>query len=910
MDTKLKKSKYNPFIKFTAILLTVLFAFLTGINALNALRKGIYYANNNNEYSSTLAFSEAIKSALYDIYDIKHATAYTLDSVNSYSEFLETDTAKDIQKSYKEKEEQALKLYNTIQKLKSLKPYEETTEDYISGRVKYWYNDSSEFDVCYYYDEMFDYYVSDYFLEEYLNEFYPDDEYLLQRYYADSEYDYDYAGTNSVDTNDYGSPDTTAVVTNYVTSVPADEELFSLKENYTTLEEWNEKYQQLRTALFMIVDVAKSEDGIKEELNNKCENKLSSTYWDYEETQSTLNEFVNIDFILTENKTGNTISSIAAKDREEFIKNLKNDSLFYIAFDGSVLKSPASKSCEATNFLKIAKELVFTNSDIDEFQIKNLFDGYTLYLKLNKDVVQGDIFYNSVNTFNELNDTEEASSALGLAVFFAILSVAALVGICVMSGKRADGSIKLAPTDKIPFVLHLIATLALLFLCGAAVAGLVISDVTPDTFGNSRLFLWLTTNRVIRNLTGLAFTLFSLFLTSFILYIARNKKAGTLGNRFIIGFIISKIKKSLKRLGDYPQTVKNIRKRTFIILAGYVIINLIILIFLIAGFKIIAIPALIVFNALALVYVVLYLSDVLRLAGIAEQIKEGTFDTVINASTFIKPLRKFALDLSVCQSSIKTAVDNAIKGEQMKTELITNVSHDLKTPLTSIINYVSLLKMCEIESEDARGYIDILDNKSKKLKRLIEDLTEASKATSGNIKMNLETVALNEMALQAVGENSDTLENAGLDLILTEKDTDIFVKADSQHTFRVIDNLFSNAKKYSLAGTRVYVDVYKENAYGVFSIKNISREKLNINPNELTERFVRGDNSRSTDGSGLGLSIARSFTELQGGSFEVTIDGDMFKAAVKLPLTENPDTANVTTDTAEEPEKAYNNLNM
>ena len=240
--------------------------------------------------------------------------------------------------------------------------------------------------------------------------------------------------------------------------------------------------------------------------------------------------------------------------------------------------------------------------------------------------------------------------------------------------------------------------------------------------------------------------------------------------------------------------------------------------------------------------------------------------------------------MDACREGIENAVNEAVKGEHLKTELITNVSHDLKTPLTSIINYVSLLKMSNIQGDDERKYIDILDEKSKKLKRLIEDLTEASKANSGNIKMNIAQVNLNELALQAVGENSDVLENAGLDIVLTERDKEIIVAADSQHTFRIIDNLFSNARKYSLTGTRVYVDVYKENNRGVFVMKNISSEKLNIDPEELTERFVRGDNSRTTDGSGLGLSIARSFAELQNGEFSIEIDGDMFKAVVKLPL--------------------------
>jgi signal transduction histidine kinase len=268
--------------------------------------------------------------------------------------------------------------------------------------------------------------------------------------------------------------------------------------------------------------------------------------------------------------------------------------------------------------------------------------------------------------------------------------------------------------------------------------------------------------------------------------------------------------------------------------------------------------------------------------------KNGNLDINLDSTKFVFPLKDFARNLNECRDSIEKAVGEALKGERLKTELITNVSHDLKTPLTSIINYVSLLKLCNIEGEDENKYLDILDEKSTKLKRLIEDLTEASKASSGNIKMIVDTVNLNELALQAVGENNDVLENVGLEIILSQKDNELFVKADSQHTFRIFDNLFSNVKKYALSGTRVYVDVYKENGFGVFSIKNISKDKLNINPDEITERFVRGDNSRTTEGSGLGLSIARSFTELQNGIFEIQIDGDLFKVTIKLPITNKP----------------------
>ncbi len=886
MDTKLKKSKFNPFIKLTAIILTLVFAFLTGVNCLDFIRESIFYASENGDYTTTISFANNIYSTLLEIQNIKYITNVYEDISGNYEDFKKTDTAKEIIKNYEKKEKRALKLFNTIQDLKKLKPYEETTQEQISGRLPHWYADVSEFENVYYYDENFNFHISEYELQNYLNEYYPDGEYHLIKYYGNSDYDEDFCGVNSSGE----IIEATSVKAEFQASIPGDKELFTLKENYSTYEEWNEKYQQLRAAIFTIVNDATSEETIKNELESRCNNELDSTYSDHQYLKKRIDKFVNIGFLLKDNSTGKTVSNIPSNKQDAFIKNLKSDSLFYINFDGKKLNSPSTHIYDGTTLLKLVTE-VFPNNEfntIESVHLKSYFDGYTLYLKLNKNVQQGDEYYSSVTTFNEVNKNGSTASTLGFTALFAILSVASLVAACIMSGWREDGTIKLASTDKIPFILYLAATLALLFLSGAGVVISVLCDISPYDYGPDYLVSLIFTSNSIKAFTGIFFTLFSLFLTSFILYIVRNSKAGTVRNRFAIGFITYKIKKAIRRLEDLPVTAKQIRKRTYIIVSGFVIINLICLLLLVAEIFIIAIPLLIIFNALSLVYAILYLSDVLRLASIAEQIKNNTFETVIKPENFIKPLRKFAIDLSDCRDSIETAVNNAIKGEHLKTELITNVSHDLKTPLTSIINYVSLLKMVDIESEDAKGYIDILDSKSKKLKRLIEDLTEASKATSGNIKMLCETVALNELALQAVGENSDVLENVGLDIVLTEKDSDIYILADSQHTFRIIDNLFSNAKKYSLQGTRVYVDIYKEGSYGVFSIKNISRDKLNINPDELTERFVRGDNSRTTDGSGLGLSIARSFTELQNGVFEIKIDGDMFKAIVKLPLTTPP----------------------
>ena len=218
----------------------------------------------------------------------------------------------------------------------------------------------------------------------------------------------------------------------------------------------------------------------------------------------------------------------------------------------------------------------------------------------------------------------------------------------------------------------------------------------------------------------------------------------------------------------------------------------------------------------------------------------------------------------------------------MKTELITNVSHDIKTPLTSIINYVDLLKKEEMPNEKAKEYLDILDKKSQRLKRLTEDLVEASKASSGNIKLNMEKLDVKELIKQISGEFEDKLKEKKLDLILSMPEENAFVMADSRYLYRVVENMYSNIVKYALPSSRVYVDIISDEENIRIELKNISKEKLNISADELMERFVRGESSRNTEGSGLGLSIAQSLTELQKGKFNIYLDGDLFKVTISF----------------------------
>ncbi|MBB6713843.1 HAMP domain-containing sensor histidine kinase [Clostridium gasigenes] len=238
-------------------------------------------------------------------------------------------------------------------------------------------------------------------------------------------------------------------------------------------------------------------------------------------------------------------------------------------------------------------------------------------------------------------------------------------------------------------------------------------------------------------------------------------------------------------------------------------------------------------------------------------------------------------------SGLENSIEERLKSERMKSELITNVSHDLKTPLTSILNYVDLLKKEDVMPEHLNDYIEILDQKSKRLKVLIEDLFEAAKATSGTVELNIEKIQLNQLLTQSIAEMEGKVTEANLDMKVNFPENKIYINADGKKLFRVFENLISNIVKYSLKGTRVYIDLYTNEEYAYVTFKNISAYELSFEVGEITERFKRGDDSRSEEGSGLGLSIAKGLVEIQGGEFVIQTDGDLFKAIVKLGLSKD-----------------------
>ena len=288
---------------------------------------------------------------------------------------------------------------------------------------------------------------------------------------------------------------------------------------------------------------------------------------------------------------------------------------------------------------------------------------------------------------------------------------------------------------------------------------------------------------------------------------------------------------------------------------------------------------------LILIPLVLYFALCLRrLQKGGEALAAGDLAYQTDTKGLPHDLKKHAEDLNSIGGGMAIAVREQLKSERMKTELITNVSHDLKTPLTSVINYADLIGKEPCENAKIKEYSGVLLRQSERLKRLIDDLVEASKASTGNLEVDLVPCDASVFLAQAAGEYEEKLRDAGLALVTKQPDEEVSIMADGRRMWRIFDNLMNNIVKYSLSGTRVYLSLEQEGSNAVITFRNTSREPLDaVNTEELVERFTRGDVSRNTEGSGLGLAIAKSLTELQGGKFLVSADGDLFKVILRFP---------------------------
>ncbi|MDD2973350.1 MAG: sensor histidine kinase [Lachnospiraceae bacterium] len=420
------------------------------------------------------------------------------------------------------------------------------------------------------------------------------------------------------------------------------------------------------------------------------------------------------------------------------------------------------------------------------------------------------------------------------------------------------------------------------FVCGSVAC---ITMMVTSWFYYSQL----NKSSIIISVTIGVFLFHALFMYFYLSLVRRIKNKSLLSNSIVFRiycFIIKYIKlffKVLKKIFYDMNDNGKVSTRTWIPYIGFLIVNFLLLVFL--GRAGIVIAG--VFD----ICIGKYLYDVnkskQKIVDGVETIKNGDMNCQITTVGMHGDTLEMANAVNTLGEAVRTAVETSMKDERLKTDLITNVSHDIKTPLTSIINYVDLIKRENVQDEKIRSYVAILDAKSQRLKHLTDDLVEASKISSGNITLQLVRMNFVELLYQTTGEFTENFNNKGLRIVMDVPNHPVVIQADSRRMWRVIENLFRNIEKYAMENTRIYIDMTEEKEEeGTFvhlSIKNISKQPLNINAEDLTERFIRGDISRSTEGSGLGLSIAKNLTQLQNGTFEIYLDGDLFKVMLIFP---------------------------
>lgn len=642
------------------------------------------------------------------------------------------------------------------------------------------------------------------------------------------------------------------------------------------------------------LDYTMTEEEVSETVASVYNSNLATAKRNFESSvviaKERLSKYVNFRYLAVNSKTGEAVSNCGATTPDAFYAMFDSEDyvIGYTAEQGVVCYSD-TVSIDTLYDTQVQK--IGYNTLPDYLGMTFGDEGFDIYLCLDLPVEEGDAFSVAMMTFYE------NTSRLGYLLLAAMLLLAAAlilsIYLLLVAGRVRDvAGIQFTAPDKIPTDIHFVISwgLAVLGVCGASAL------LDAYVFDNAAVYY-------IRNMSllsiGIAFLCAAVYAVlmewaTSTVKLAKAKKSfvlSMLSAKFLL-WCLKKCKlffgwlsvKCKNTKSAFAYRLKRLPKKAWLFVAAYVGVNALLTLLAAVGATFFFLLCLVAVNVAVLALIWKYVRALDTIIVAAEQIKSGEQTKELNTAGMPEPLQSLAQNLTYTQEEMQKAVQEAIKGERMKTELITNVSHDLKTPLTSIISYVDLLKKCDILDTDAQKYITVLDEKSIRLKRLIEDLVEASKASSGAVTLNKMQVNLYELAVQAVGEMEDGFAERNLKIILNTPQQSPIVFADSQKTWRIMDNLLSNARKYSLGGTRVYVDVAEKGANGIFTIKNVSGDALNIDPEELTQRFVRGDASRTLEGSGLGLSIAKDLCRLQDGELKLEIDGDLFKATVSLPL--------------------------
>lgn len=539
--------------------------------------------------------------------------------------------------------------------------------------------------------------------------------------------------------------------------------------------------------------------------------------------------------------------------------------------DNDLVALPIS-SVDYTYFIALDNNNDFTffdnSSEAFNSDLNNIKDIYKMNVYLETPLLKHDVFYNANSWFKAFYFQGESNLYFWIIIEAVAFILTLIFEFASAGHKNGYEGIHTIWIDKIPYEFMMLYFFGILVVAANGCGSLISFDWTKDSYSLYSL------HAIIAAAMFISLNIYLILMTT-----ARRIKAGL----FIKSFVTYRIIRFAIMLFKAIPVVLKISIPALI----YLFIEFIVSNHYMYG-RYYLIHMLMALGITVLLIYFAYQFSFIYKAG--KEIANGNTNYKID-DKYLKimtgEIKEHAHDLNELSDGINLAVQKEMKSERLKTELITNVSHDIKTPLTSIINYTDLLSK-EHTAEEEKQYIDVLSRQSNKLKKLIEDLVEASKASSGNISANIVPLNVRELIEQSIAEYDEKLSKANLEIVLNIKDEPICLLADGRLLWRVLSNLLSNVSKYALVGTRVYIDVERTNHSEVsISIKNISKDQLNIDPEELTERFVRGDASRHTEGSGLGLNIVKSLVEVQKGRFEVNIDGDLFKAIVYLPESKN-----------------------
>ncbi|WP_252247258.1 MULTISPECIES: sensor histidine kinase [unclassified Clostridium] len=640
------------------------------------------------------------------------------------------------------------------------------------------------------------------------------------------------------------------------------EYLVNNEGNHDSIEGYNENYKELidrRNKLEEKLkqgDEAYREDGIK-------------SIQDYlEDKYQYLAEYRNVEYYIEKNDMEEPITNIKGKSKDDIINETQSNYKYYIMFLNINYKVP--EEVNASNSLKES-----LNGTHNYYRIQNLYNNKQVIVRISNPLKSGDEIANDINEKNEENFKAYTFLILTLLDIFMII-------ILILKCKKT-----LYQMLKDNFIIRLYKNLFIEIRCSIFVLLIICLRFLYDIVCWNDAVYW--SDLYILIVVGII----SIYLVaSDIKNLYLLNKEINIKNYIYEKSLIYKILLKMKELIKESFLIKSTSIR--LIISIIVFITYVIVVFIQAywmgyikwwpymePYEVMRLIPSIIFTICIIIYFLSVARNINRIKIGTDNILKGNYNNKIDVKGAII-LKDIANNVMNIEDGLDKAIDKAVKSEKMKGELITNVSHDLKTPLTSIINYIDLLDRENISEEDKKRYLEILKERSLRLKVLIEDLFEASKASSGTLELDMENLDLVALIRQTIGEFENEIEKSNLQFIKNIPEGKLSIYADGKKTFRVFQNLISNILKYSMKNSRVYIEVCEEDEYISIVFKNISEYQVDFTEEEILERFKRGDSSRTTEGSGLGLSIAKSLVELQGGQFIISIDGDLFKVVVNL----------------------------